>query len=120
MPARRPLSDLLEEGRALFNGGRFFEAHERWEEAWLVETGTSKLFLQGLIQIAAGFLKAREGRAGAAVRLLESGARRVADAGEAPELAGFLADVRRRTGEIRESAAEAESWPLLPPLPGVK
>jgi predicted metal-dependent hydrolase len=58
---RRPLSDSLEEGRALFNAGRFFEAHERWEEAWLVETGAARLLLQGLIQVAAGFLKTGAG-----------------------------------------------------------
>src|SRR5689334_23240838 len=67
MAARESLSDFLEEGRTLFNEGRFFEAHERWEEAWLVETGPSKLRLQGLIQIAAGFLKARQGRSSGAV-----------------------------------------------------
>jgi predicted metal-dependent hydrolase len=118
--ARRPLSETLEEGRALFNEGRFFEAHERWEEAWLVETGPSKLLLQGLIQIAAGFLKARQGRSAGAVRLLESGARKVAEAGASPELAGFLADVRQRTGDVREILDGASTWPLLPPLGSVK
>ena len=120
MPDRRPHSRSLEEGRALFNAGRFFEAHEQWEDAWRVETGRSKLFLQGLIQIAAGFLKSGEGRTAPAVRLLEAGARKIAEAYAGPELAAFLSDVRRRTEEIRGSAAGAGSWPLLPPLPGVR
>lgn len=120
MPARRPLPEALEEGRALFNEGRFFEAHERWEEAWLSETGATRLLLQGLIQIAAGFLKATRGGAAGAVRLLESGARKVAEAGPPPELADFLADVRQRTGEIGEQGPPERSWPLLPPLRGVK
>ena len=120
MPARRPLSEALEEGRALFNGGRFFEAHERWEEAWLSETGATKLLLQGLIQIAAGFLKIGQGRPDAAVRLLEAGARRVGDSGAAPDLAGFLAEVRQRTGKVRRPGAGAATGPRLPPFGGVK
>ena len=35
----------------------FFEAHEAWEERWLLEVGDAKRFLHGLIQIAAGFVK---------------------------------------------------------------
>lgn len=120
MPARRPLPEVLEEGRALFNAGRFFEAHERWEEAWLAETGAAKLLLQGLIQIAAGFLKAGQGRHEAAARLLDAGARRVEDSGVSADLAGFLADVRQRTGEIRGREPAAASAPFLPPFRGVK
>ena len=116
MATGRRLSDFLEEGRALFNAGRFFEAHEAWEEAWRVETGPPRLLLQGLIQIAAGFLKAGQGRAAGAVRLLESGVRKMDEAGPPPELADFLADVRRRTGEKQDGA----SWPLLPPFRSVK
>ena len=32
-------AERLERGRLLFNEGRYFEAHEAWEEAWLVEGG---------------------------------------------------------------------------------
>jgi hypothetical protein len=42
-------------GIALFNAGRFFEAHEVWEELWLDEALPEKTFLQGLIQVAAAF-----------------------------------------------------------------
>jgi predicted metal-dependent hydrolase len=48
-------------GARLFDAGRFFEAHEAWEKHWLVETDeTRRQFLQGLIQIAAGFHKLYE------------------------------------------------------------
>lgn len=40
-------------GVGLFNARRFFEAHEVWEELWLVELEPEKTFLQGLIQLAA-------------------------------------------------------------------
>jgi hypothetical protein len=55
MPDEPPARDLLREGIRLFNEGYFFEAHEVWEEAWREETGATKRFLQGLIQVAAGF-----------------------------------------------------------------
>ena len=46
------LRDSLERGAALFNTGKFWEAHEAWEEAWLELENEEKLFLQGLIQVA--------------------------------------------------------------------
>lgn len=53
----------LAEGLALFNAGRFFEAHEAWESAWLREKGPRRALLQGLILVAAGWLKRDAGRA---------------------------------------------------------
>jgi predicted metal-dependent hydrolase len=41
------------EGIALFNQGRFFEAHEAWEEIWRSTTPEPRDLLQGLIQVAA-------------------------------------------------------------------
>ena len=46
---------LFEKGLEAFNSARFFEAHEHWEEVWLETPGTDKMFLQGLIQVAAAF-----------------------------------------------------------------
>jgi predicted metal-dependent hydrolase len=48
-------NEKFEMGIAHFNAGRFFEAHEAWEEIWLGETEPEKTFLQGIIQIAAAF-----------------------------------------------------------------
>jgi uncharacterized protein len=48
-------SGQFRRGISLFNAAKFFEAHEVWEELWLKETGSEKMFLQGLIQVAAAF-----------------------------------------------------------------
>jgi predicted metal-dependent hydrolase len=40
-------------GVELFNGGEYFESHEVWEELWLEASGDERIFLQGLIQVAA-------------------------------------------------------------------
>jgi uncharacterized protein len=54
--------DCLAEGVALFNAGQWFEAHEVWEQAWQRESGDRRGLLQGLILVAAGWLKREAGR----------------------------------------------------------
>ncbi|MFL6196383.1 MAG: DUF309 domain-containing protein [Thermoanaerobaculia bacterium] len=44
---------LFREGIALFNSGRFYDAHEAWEEIWRSTTPEPKDLFQGLIQVAA-------------------------------------------------------------------
>jgi predicted metal-dependent hydrolase len=64
----------IQKGRELFNAARFWEAHEAWEAAWLVEDGDVRQMLQGLIQVAAGYYKALvQRRPRAAAKLLASG-----------------------------------------------
>jgi len=45
----------IAEGVRLFNSQKYFETHEILEEVWLKTEGEKKIFLHGLIQIAAGF-----------------------------------------------------------------
>ncbi len=60
MEADRRAADF-ELGIALFNAGKFFEAHEAWERVWLRSSGEEKIFYQGLIQAAAALLHAERG-----------------------------------------------------------
>jgi predicted metal-dependent hydrolase len=46
---------LYQKGLDAFNSGNFYEAHEHWEEVWLETPHPDKMFLQGLIQVAAAF-----------------------------------------------------------------
>lgn len=69
MDAGPPSRDLLAEGIRLFNDGYFFEAHEIWEEAWHLERGEPRLFLQGLIQVAAGYHHHQSGNPRGAIAL---------------------------------------------------
>src|SRR5258706_15118513 len=48
------MQNLLDAGIFFFNQGRFFEAHEAWEEMWREQHGDLRLFAQGLIQAAVG------------------------------------------------------------------
>lgn len=47
---------LFAEGVALFNGVRYWHAHEAWETLWRAAPDEDRNFYQGLIQIAAGLL----------------------------------------------------------------
>jgi predicted metal-dependent hydrolase len=46
-----------------FNAGRYFDAHEIWEEVWLRSSGDTKLFYQMLIQAAVGLHHYERGNA---------------------------------------------------------
>ena len=46
---------LYQKGLEAFNSAHFYDAHEHWEEVWLVTPNPDKMFLQGLIQVAAAF-----------------------------------------------------------------
>jgi hypothetical protein len=47
---------LFREGVALFNGVRYWHAHEAWETLWRAAPDDERDFYQGLIQVAAGLL----------------------------------------------------------------
>ena len=97
----------LGRGRRLFNDGRFFEAHEVWEEAWLREEGETRQLLQGLIQVAAGYHQAFDRRqAHGSAWLLEAGWKRLESL---PERAGGLALAAFREA-LALSLEKARAW----------
>ena len=107
-------TESLEGGRALFNSGRYFEAHEAWEDGWREETGDVRRTLHGLIQIAAGYHKAtKQSQPSGCARLLEAGLEKLAELpadscglalGEfRPAIARALAEARRWQAGEREN-----------------
>jgi hypothetical protein len=48
--------ELLHKGVALFNGLRYWHAHEAWETLWRAADEPESDFYQGLIMVAAGLL----------------------------------------------------------------
>lgn len=64
----------LRAGAELFNRGEFWEAHEAWEREWneaaAAGDAAATACAQGLIQVAAAFLKRRQGEESGAGRLL--------------------------------------------------
>jgi predicted metal-dependent hydrolase len=109
---RLETKQALEQGRALYNAGRYFDAHEAWEGAWLHEDGEVRVLLQGLIQVAAGYLKVNEhGRPAGAARLLGSGLSRLATLPECflgLSLADFREAVARTVAEVERALTEGQ------------
>lgn len=46
---------MFEKGIEYFNSGYFFEAHDIFEEIWMDDREESKVFYQGLVQLATGY-----------------------------------------------------------------
>jgi hypothetical protein len=63
----------LERGRAAFNRGEYFQAHELWEEVWRELADVERILTQGLIQIAAGLYHLQQQRPQPAAGLLRKG-----------------------------------------------
>lgn len=103
-----------------FNRGEFFECHETLEEIWLEEHGEDREFYQGIIQIAAGYLKWEAGVLRGAIKLWRSG---LAKLESYPpkylgiDLATFVEGVRKNLAEI-EAAYQAgdDSPPIEVPV----
>ena len=77
MPEREHHEARFSHGIELFNTRRFFDAHETWEEIWLLSAEPQKTFLQGIIQIAAAYHHYLRGNREGACSLLNSGLRRL-------------------------------------------
>jgi uncharacterized protein (DUF885 family) len=86
----------LRRGVGLFNRGRFFAAHEAWEEAWRGATGDDRRLLQGLVQAAAAFVKLERGAPRGASGLFAKAAARV----EGVPAAGTPVDLARLSRDL--------------------
>lgn len=68
--------ELFQRGVALFNGVRYWHAHESWETLWRAAPDEERDFYQGLILIAAGLLHVqRRNKRGARNKLGEGAAK---------------------------------------------
>jgi len=64
------LAELLSRGRFLFDNGFYWEAHEAWEQGWILlgRKGQKADSLKGLIKLAACGVKCLEGNSAGADR----------------------------------------------------
>lgn len=108
---------LLLRGVELFNQGRFFEAHEAWEEIWRSTTPQPRDLFQGLIQVAVGLYHFRQRRRPAvAARLLARGRRRLeplAPRCQGLDLAGLLTQTSRWEAWLETAEGKPPELPRL-------
>ncbi|MBK5258250.1 MAG: DUF309 domain-containing protein [Thermoanaerobaculia bacterium] len=104
----KPFTQNFLRGIAHFNSLEFWEAHESWEELWLVAESDIEQFLQGLIQVAAAYHHLKRGTFRGGVRLFDSALKRL----EAfpPDHCGLdRIEVESAARKHREWAASCES-----------
>ncbi len=110
----------IAEGVYLFNTGKFFEAHEALEAVWLKTKGDDKIFLHGLIQIAAAFHHFQRRNPAGFRSLLEKGLKKLERVGAAKygiDLDSLLKQLQpwREILKREEESANRET----PPLPRI-
>jgi uncharacterized protein len=75
---RQPLEENHRLGIELFEGGRYFPAHEAWETAWKQARGTDDAeFFKGLSQLGAGYVHLLRGNRHGAFTLMRRAAGRI-------------------------------------------
>lgn len=100
--------EALKHGARLFNAGKFYEAHEAWEDVWRPMQGPERDFFRGLIQLAVAMKKARESNPSGVVRLLDRADGLLAP--YEPEHRGVkVVALRKSMAAIRARAAAWES-----------
>lgn len=114
-PAER--DRLLREGVERFNAGRFFDAHESWEEVWRSTTPEPADLLRGLIQVSVGLYHYLErDKPAPACRVLARGLRRVEaypQGTEGLDLEAFVAGAARWEEWLRRPGGEPPALPKL-------
>jgi uncharacterized protein len=107
----------LSEGVARFNAGRFWDAHESWEEIWLGAEPPERTFLQGMIQLAAAYHHFQRGTLPGGVRLVEAAIEKLQPfpEGYMGIERGSAIEAASRHGEWAREALEAGTMALLPP-----
>ncbi len=99
--------EVLARGASLFNRGLYWEAHEAWEELWLRLEDEPKLFVQGLIQVAAAGHKAFvQGQPGGCVKLLTTALEKLDRA--PPDFMGV--ETRQFLPAVHRLLQEARRW----------
>jgi hypothetical protein len=101
---------VIEQAAHLFREGLYFEVHEVLEAVWLNEQGPVRDFLQGVIQVAAGFHHLENRNLSGALSLLLGGtakARRARPDRFGPEWEEFLARTEACRRAIESLGADA-------------
>lgn len=115
-------SHAFAEGIELFNGGKYFAAHEVWESLWRNSSEPYRSFCQGLIQVAVALHHLQRRNVVGFRRLLGSGVEKLASYGpkyqgvhvqrlllDLEELRGFVsAELGSRRGPVGVAAAIQE------------
>jgi predicted metal-dependent hydrolase len=108
------MDELLRKGIELFNSCEFFHCHEVLEEAWTLERGPRREFLQALIHLAVGFYHCQRGNSAGALGQLRKGLRKLAK--YSPEREGVDTERLYRETLAVLGRIEASAMPEYPQI----
>lgn len=100
-----------------FNNRLFFECHESLEEIWLEEHGADRAFYQGLIQVAAGYLKWEQGVLIGAVKLWRTGLEKLVTYPEIHMGVGLASLIDATKNNLKEVEAAYQQNSAAPDIP---
>lgn len=107
--------ELFHRGVALFNGVRYWHAHEAWETLWRAAPDEERDFYQGLIMVAAGLLHLQRRNVRGARNKLSEGVARLRPS--MPTHRGiFVDEVVVRAERILAELNEGRVPYLIPPV----
>ncbi len=109
-------AEIFRRGVEHFNRREFFVAHEVWEEVWLTAAEPEKTFLQGLIQVAAGFHHYQRGNLAGTQSLTRAGLEKLdKHPHQHPELdvPRLISALRLWQTQIASADAPEPEFPLL-------
>ncbi len=105
----------LKQGIALFNAGKFFEAHEALEDVWRAMRGAERDIMQAVIQVAVAFHHYSTGNLTGARSVLARAAAGLADASD--DFFGIsMPPLRQALDRWQEALAAGSPMPPLPRL----
>ena len=100
-------------GCDLFNEGRFFEAHEIWEEAWRATSRPEKQTIQGMVQIAAALHHFSRGNLVGASSLMKRGLQNLEGCGD--DFRGL--DINQLREDVRSAIQQLEQTQIVTAFP---
>jgi uncharacterized protein len=117
------MDEAFRAGIELFNSRKYFECHEALEAIWLKTAGEEKVFLHGLIQIAAAFHHHTRRNPTGARSLLEKGwekLERFGDVRREIDLAALRLQLRPWREFLSRVKEEEPTRLAAPPLPRIE
>ena len=81
-PQSNNLHRLAQEGIELFNKGKYYEAHEPLEGAWMVTQSPERDLYQGILQIGLAYYQISRGNFRGALKMFKRGQRNLSPLGE--------------------------------------
>ena len=116
------MDDRFFQGIREFNSGRYFEAHEVLEDLWHEYRETDRTFIQGLIQISAGFYHFRCSNWKGAASQLSKGLKKLEPYKPEHlgiELGDFLAKIESCLQEVQRLVEGKQSQPQFFEIPSI-